>query len=218
METEKRGLEKEVAALREREETYRQLLDDSSDPIFCFHPDGTYKYVNNAFAAGVGKPQEYIIGRTIWDVFEKDEADKRFMAVKWVCENRQTREIEVRVPTPQGDRFYLTTVKPAFGPDGAVLTVLCISKEITERKRIEGEREKVIVELQNALSQIRQLSGLLPICASCKQIRDDKGYWEEVETYLAKYAGVQFTHGICPTCAEDLYPEYMAGKRRDAPA
>lgn len=203
------GLEDENRTLREREETYRQLLDDSSDPIFCFHRDGTYKYVNKAFAAGVHREQDQIIGSKIWDVFGKEGGDKRYAIVNWVFENKATREIEVLVPTPQGDTFYLTTAKPAFGPDGEVTTVMCISKNITERKRAEEERERMIEELKKALSEIKELSGLLPICASCKKIRDDKGYWNEVENYLSTHTKAEFSHGICPDCAAELYPDYV---------
>jgi diguanylate cyclase (GGDEF)-like protein/PAS domain S-box-containing protein len=104
-----------------------------------FAPDGTYLYVNQAFAQGVIRAQDSIIGKRIWDVFSQEEADKRFAAVKWVIENKQVREIEVRVPRPDGDRFYLTTVKPVFDDHGQVSVVICISKEITERKKMETE-------------------------------------------------------------------------------
>jgi diguanylate cyclase (GGDEF)-like protein/PAS domain S-box-containing protein len=128
-----------VEALLEKEDEYRILLDESSDPIFTFYPDGTYRYINHAFADGVGKSMESILGKKIWDVFPKDEADKRFAAVKWVFENGQTRVLEVRVPRPDGDRHYITTVKPIFGQTGKVISVLCISKEITDRKQMEDE-------------------------------------------------------------------------------
>ncbi len=198
--------------LSESLDTLRRLLDDSSDPIFCFYPDGTYKYVNRAFATGVGLTQDFIIGKTIWDVFPRDEADKRFAAVKWVCENAETKNIEVRVPAPEGDHYYLTTVKPVTGEKGEVTGVMCISKEITERKRAEIEREELIAALKKALSEITQLSGLLPICASCKNIRNDAGYWEQVENYIKKFTGVEFSHSICPDCMEKLYPQYNKKK------
>ena len=124
-------------ALRITEEKYRILLDESSDPIFNFYPDGQYIYVNKAFANGVGKQQSDIIGRKIWDVFPHDEAVKRFAAVKWVFENGVTKEIQVRVPLPQGDHYYLTTVKPIFNELEKVISVICISKDITERKHTE---------------------------------------------------------------------------------
>lgn len=128
-----------IEALRESEAKYRILLDESSDPIFMFGPDGQYRYVNRAFAEGVDKPLESIIGKKIWDVFSKDEADRRYAVVKWVFENGQTRVIEVRVPRPDGDRYYITTVKPIVSEAGQVTAVICISKDITDRKHAEDE-------------------------------------------------------------------------------
>ena len=76
-----------------------------------------------------------------------------------------------------------------------------------ERNRTALEREQLITELQKSLREIKTLSGLLPICASCKKIRDDKGYWNKLEVYLRDHAAVEFSHGICPDCARKLYPE-----------
>lgn len=128
-----------LEVFREREERYRILLDESSDPIFMFGPDGTYRYVNRAFADGVGRKLEEIIGNKIWDVFSQEEADKRFAVVKWVFENGQVRVIEVRVPRADGDRYYITTAKPILNEENQVSSVICISKEITERKQMEDE-------------------------------------------------------------------------------
>ncbi|MBS3905761.1 MAG: GAF domain-containing protein [Syntrophaceae bacterium] len=81
------------------------------------------------------------------------------------------------------------------------------AKLFNEQKRAEAEKEKLIVQLQKALGEVKQLSGLLPICASCKKIRDDKGYWNQIETYIRDRSEAEFTHGICPDCFKKLYPD-----------
>ena len=81
------------------------------------------------------------------------------------------------------------------------------AKLFNEQKRAEAEKEKLIVQLQKALSEIKQLSGLLPICASCKKIRDDKGYWNQIEIYIRDRSEAEFSHGICPDCFKKLYPD-----------
>jgi len=80
------------------------------------------------------------------------------------------------------------------------------------RRQLEDERERLIAELRKALSKVKLLSGLLPICSSCKKIRNDKGYWEQMETYISEHSAADFSHGICPECAKKLYPEYYKKK------
>jgi PAS domain S-box-containing protein len=198
-------LRQELESLKKSEQHYRALLDESVDPTFSFYPDGTYRYVNRAFAIGVGRTAGEIIGRRIWDIFSQTEADKRFALVQRVFTEGEILEIEVRVPLPGGDTYYLTTVKPIFGWNGEVETVICTSKNITQRKIAELELEKERDKLQAALQEIKILSGFLPICSSCKSIRDDQGYWNNIETYLSEHANVELTHSLCPVCIEKLY-------------
>ncbi|AKG53677.1 histidine kinase [Dehalogenimonas sp. WBC-2] len=85
---------------------------------------------------------------------------------------------------------------------------LALEKDIVERRQVESE-------LRDALNQVKTLTGLLPICANCKKIRDDKGYWSSVEKYISTHSEAEFTHGICPDCLEKLYPSYYGpGKKR----
>jgi len=88
---------------------------------------------------------------------------------------------------------------------------------ITALKQAEEERERLIRELQDALANIKTLKGLLPICYSCKQIRDDKGYWNQIDTYIRQHTEAEFTHGICPGCAKKLYPEYYSDEKERVP-
>ena len=162
-----------IETLRADIEKFRLLLDEASDPIFMFYRDGRYRYVNKAFAEGVGMDVEEIIEHTIWDVFPRDEAEKRYAVVKWVFENAETRVIEVRVPRSYGDHYYLTTVKPILDEQGQVEYAICISKEITDRKRVEQELQylsnhDILTRLYNRnffdaeISRL-QLSRLFPI-------------------------------------------------------
>jgi hypothetical protein len=81
-----------------------------------------------------------------------------------------------------------------------------LSLEIAQRKQAEEALEKTIFSLQEAVAKVKTLSGLLPICASCKKIRDDRGYWNQIETYISDHSEADFSHGLCPECAEKLYP------------
>jgi hypothetical protein len=87
---------------------------------------------------------------------------------------------------------------------GKVTSIVMVSRDITKRKRAEAERETMIRELTTALAEVKALTGLLPICSYCKNIRDDKGYWKKVEQYISEHTGAEFTHGICHECADKV--------------
>lgn len=78
--------------------------------------------------------------------------------------------------------------------------------DIKERKKAEMEKEATIVELKKAMDEIKILKGLIPICAKCKKVRDDAGYWQHIEVYVRERSDAEFSHGICPDCAKELYP------------
>ena len=86
-----------------------------------------------------------------------------------------------------------------------------------EKRQAEEEKERLIVQLTAALAEVKQLSGLLPICANCKKIRDDDGFWLRVEAYISDHSEAEFTHGICPDCIAELYPEYVSTKEPEDP-
>ncbi len=91
--------------------------------------------------------------------------------------------------------------------DGKPLRVTGTHADITEKKEIELEKQRLTQELQTALNDVKILSGLLPICSSCKNVRDDNGYWNKIETYISRHSDADFSHGICPDCAKKLYPD-----------
>jgi hypothetical protein len=103
------------------------------------------------------------------------------------------------------------SISPVYSAEGKVVGVSTIAHDITERKNAERDRERLLNELHIALRDVKTLNGLLPICSSCKKIRDDKGYWSQIELYVRQHSNADFTHSICPDCATRLYPELFKG-------
>ncbi len=90
---------------------------------------------------------------------------------------------------------------------GRPIRALGAHLDITRRKEAELDRERLIHRLRKALAEIKTLRGIIPICASCKKVRDDRGDWRQIETYFCDHADAEFSHGICPECLSTLYPE-----------
>ncbi|HOO46825.1 MAG TPA: PAS domain S-box protein [Deltaproteobacteria bacterium] len=110
------------------------------------------------------------------------------------------------------ERYIIFDAAPIHNKAGDLVAAIETLQDITQRKRIEEEREKLNVELKEALDKIRTLSGLIPICAGCKKIRDDKGYWNQLEEYLEEHSDAVFSHGLCPECFQQYFPD--AAKRK----
>jgi hypothetical protein len=100
----------------------------------------------------------------------------------------------------------LVTCSPFYGEDGELIGSVHIAKDITERIQRETERENLLAQLQEAMANVKMLTGLLPICASCKEIRDDEGNWTQIESYIRDRSEAEFSHSICPKCTGRLYP------------
>jgi len=106
-----------------------------------------------------------------------------------------------------GTPIYVSlTVSPIKDDRDRVIGASSITRDVTERKRAEEERKGLVLELSVALERVKTLRGLLPICAACKKIRNDDGYWEQIEAYLKKHSDAEFTHGMCPECLDQFYP------------
>ncbi len=112
-----------------------------------------------------------------------------------------------------GTLFPVSTATAPIIENDTIVAVITAFRDISDRIRIEQERERLISELRQSLAKVKMLSGLLPICASCKKIRDDKGYWTRIEAYLSLHSDAEFSHGLCPDCAEKLYKEYNIQKK-----
>ena len=117
----------------------------------------------------------------------------------------KTKKRESAEVKDKDGRWMLITVDPIFNNDGEILSAVHMTRDITIRKQIQNERETLVKDLKKALAQVKTLNGLLPICSNCKKIRDDKGYWNQIEGYIQKYSDAKFSHGMCPECSDKLY-------------
>jgi len=125
-----------------------------------------------------------------------------------LAEGRAGFGAEIKIRTLSGDirTVSLGVIIPP-GAEGGWDRVVVSLLDITERKKAEDERQRLVVELRESLAKIKTLSGLLPICASCKKIRDDQGYWSQVEQYISEHTDARFSHGLCPECLREFFPE-----------
>jgi hypothetical protein len=116
--------------------------------------------------------------------------------------------VEMSLPGDPG-RYIDMRLSPLLDRDGSTTGSVLVIHDLSERHTLELEREKLITDLQTALGDIKTLRGLLPICASCKKIRDDKGSWGGLEKYIMDHSDAQFSHDICPDCMRKLYPDLV---------
>lgn len=123
---------------------------------------------------------------------------------------------ECVVPAGAEERAFAVSLSDMLDVSEKFTSSIIILRDITALKKNREALTKTVEELRKALAQVNQLSGLLPMCANCRKIRDDQGYWNRLDVYLKEHAPVNFSHGICPECARTLYPEFY-NKRNTPP-
>ena len=155
--------------------------------------------LNQAAQSILNIPSKKVIGRPAGEVLS------RWPDLIGFFKKAKTVNKEIGVEVNQVQRSYDLQISPLTDRQVRITGSLIVLRDITARKEAEQEREQLIAELQKALSDVKTLSGLLPICASCKKIRDDNGYWNQFESYIHKHSEVKFSHGICPQCVQILY-------------
>ena len=206
-------LEKAQEALRRSEERFRALIENSSDAVVLTDSKGMLTYCTPSLVRLLGYTEEESLGRNAFEfVHAEDHALTKKTFAELLRSQGKVITIQTRVRHKDGPWRWVESVCMNLLDKPGVQAVVANFRDITERKEAEGEREKLIRELQSALAQVTTLSGLLPICAWCKKIRDDEGYWQDVEGYLRKHSQVDFSHGICPDCVAKYRAEYTGGR------
>jgi PAS domain S-box-containing protein len=210
--TERREAEE---ALRKSEERFRDLYDNAPVGYHEFDGEGRITHVNRTELEMMGYALEEMVGRPVWEYVIDPRVAREGVLAKLNGAMVPGQDLE-RVFRRKDGTFLPALLQDRLLRDerGQITGIRVTMQDITERKRAEVEREKLIHELQEALVKVKQLGGLLPICASCKKIRDDKGYWNQIETYIRDHSEAEFSHSICPDCMKKLYPEFAEEKER----
>ena len=198
------------ADLRKSEQRFQDFMDNSPTAAFIKDDYGRFLYVNRQLAEAFSRPASEWLGRTVQELFSNEVARDLEENDLSVFNQGSGHVFEEAAPDASGATRYWLSHKFLLHDGAGSPQLGGIAFDITERKRAEHERERLVADLQEALAQVKTLKGFLPICASCKNIRDDEGYWQQIESYLCDHADVEFTHGICPACLEKLYPEFAA--------
>lgn len=196
---------------RQLESQWSSLTEDSPDHILILDKEMKIQFVN---FASPGLKIEDLIGKPLYTYVEKKRQKEIKSILEKVLKTGMPSSYETSYHTPEDDIIYYESrvVARRLKDSGEIIGLTLIARDITERKLAEIERDKLIEELKEALNNVKILSGLLPICMSCKKIRDDKGYWHQVEIYIKKHSEINFSHGLCPNCAQKLYPELINDK------
>lgn len=201
------ALRREQRQMREAAAHLAALVESSNDAIISKSLDGTIVSWNKSAERIYGYSANEMIGRPASILSPSSRPGETDETLKMIQAGEQVRHFEtIRVRKDQSEVEVSVTMSPIRSASGEIIGASAIERDITERRREEAERIRLIDELTHALAHAKVLRGLLPICASCKKIRDDKGYWQQVEVYVQDHSEAGFTHGLCPECAHKLYP------------
>lgn len=172
--------------------------------------DGKIFEANAGFENLSGYQLSDVIGKTTVELNLFFDIDARETILKELTERGNVRDKELKFRIKSGEILIGLYSAEVIQINNQPCVISTIS-DITERKIAEVEREKLIQELGNALSELKILGGMLPICSSCKKIRNDSGYWQQIEQYLSEHSDAEFSHSLCPDCIRRLYPDMADG-------
>jgi PAS domain S-box-containing protein len=200
-----RHIQGELEKTRDR---YSHLYDFAPLGYFTVSEKEIIEEVNLTGATLLGIERRALIGKPFFRFVCRDNQDIFYKFRQRLLETEKPQSCELRLVKKDGHEFHARLDCMVIKNRGDDLRqIRAAVSDITERKLAQEQRDKLIAELQKALSEVKTLRGFLPICSNCKNIRDDKGYWNQIESYIRDHSDAEFSHGICPECAKKLYPD-----------
>lgn len=195
--------------LKESEKKYRALIEHSPLGICIINSDGIIVDCNPAFTFLLGYERGELLGKELADITDPEDMVIESRMLIALGEGEQSSfSIEKRYLCKNGGVVWAnTTVAKIYDICGQGLFYFGFTEDISRRKQMEKEREHLIEDLKKALAEIKELRGYIPICSNCKKIRDDEGYWQQVEEYISDRTDALFSHSLCPECSKKLYPD-----------
>ncbi len=195
-------------ALRESEEKLKSTISSMDDLVFVLDKDGVFsEYYRPSKEIDLYIPPEAFVGKSYREVMPPNFTQILDAAISTVMSSGTVEQIEYSLEIQEVTKWYSAKISPKKNVSEEFTGTTIVARDITERKKVEEEREKLISDLQAALAEIKTLSGIIPICAKCKKIRDDKGYWNQVEVYIRDRTEAEFSHGLCPECVAEMEKE-----------
>ncbi len=193
------------------EARFRALTRFSGDIISLLDAQGHLLFNSAAAERISGFSLEELAGiDTFTFIHPDDRAGVQRMFSEMLATPGASSTVQYRYRHKSGSWTWMEAIAINQLGDPVVRGVVATSRDISERKRAEEERERLLAELREALARVKTLSGLLPICAWCKNVRDDQGYWKRIETYVSQHTDASFTHGLCPSCEKEGVLEVRA--------
>ncbi len=189
------------------------IIESSDDAIIGKTLEGKILSWNAGARKLYGYTESEAVGRTISFLVEPERSRELAPLLERVTRGEHISHFETTRRRKDGAVVEVSlSISPVRNSAGQIIGASTIARDIGERKQAEREREHLVDELQRALSEVKTLSGLFPICAYCKKIRDDKGYWNQIELYIRDHSSANFTHSICPDCVKSNYADFYQGE------
>lgn len=175
--------------------------------------NGYFKRLNPAWERTLGWSRAELMSRPFIEFVHPDDRERTLEQNASVRGGGQALGFENRYLCKDGSfRWLLWNA----APDSEGRVIYSVARDVTESKRAAEERERLVHDLRAALAEVRTLRAILPICSYCKRVRDDENYWHNVEAYITKHTGSQFSHGVCPDCYETVVARYLEHLHRQA--